>query len=126
MADGGVGEATEQRPTGELAAAVSNRLVQLVRDYTGRGPTKARTYIHDDVVMCVLQDTLTRGERVMADRGDPLAVIEHRRAFQRLMRDDAVQAVEEVMGKRVVAFLSDHHLDPDVAVETFLLEGALS
>lgn len=126
MADGGVGEATEQRPTGELAAEVSNRLVQLVRDYTGRGPTKARTYIQDDVVMCVLQDTLTRGERVMADRGDPLAVIEHRRAFQRLMRDDAVQAVEEVMGKRVVAFLSDNHLDPDVAVETFLLEGALS
>lgn len=126
MADGGVGEATEQRPTGELAAAVSNRLVQLVRDYTGRGPTKARTYIQDDVVVCVLQDTLTRGERVMAERGDPLAVIEHRRAFQRLMRHDAVQAVEEVMGKRVVAFLSDNHLDPDVAVETFLLEGALS
>jgi len=108
---------------GQLSAAISNRVVQLVSEYTGRGPTRARTYLNDSMVVCVLRDTLTKGERVLVARGQLQAVIDVRRTFQRTMRDEMTAAVEELTGRPVIAFMSDHHVDPDVAVEIFMLGG---
>ena len=103
------------------AAAISNMVVHTLSEYTGRGPTKARTYIQDDLVCVVLQDTLTKGERSLVDDGLGDLVLTMRKAFQGTMRIDLVRGVEEILGRTVAAFLSDNHLDPDVAVETFLL-----
>jgi uncharacterized protein YbcI len=108
---------------GQLNAAISNRLVQLLSEYTGRGPTRARTYLNDSIVVCVLRDTLTKGDRVLVARGQVQAVIDMRRTFQRTMRQEATAAVEELTGRPVIAFMSDHHVDPDVAVEIFMLGG---
>lgn len=108
--------------SGGLAAEISNRVVGLLKEYTGRGPTKARTYLHERVVICVLEDTLTRGEQQLAEHGEEAQALENRRAFQRLIRSEARAAVEELTGRRVVAFLSDNALDPDIAVEAFVLE----
>ena len=103
------------------ARAISDGAVQLLRDYTGRGPNKARTVLNDDMVTIVLVDTLTRGERTLLDRGDEERVMATRREFQRLMRDDLVALVESQVQREVVAFLSANHADPDLAVETFML-----
>jgi uncharacterized protein YbcI len=105
-----------------LSSELSTRMVQLFRDYTGRGPTKARTYIQDDLIVCVLRDTLNKGERAIAEHMGDDAVLQQRRAFQKAMRGDAVALVEGVTGRSVVAFMSDNHVDPDIAVETFVLE----
>ena len=105
-----------------MSALEELALVQLTRDYTGRGPTRARTYISDGVVVCVLEDTLTKGERSLADRGEE-QVLTIRRIHQRLMGEEATTLVEEATGRRVVSFLSDNATDPDVAVEIFVLEG---
>jgi uncharacterized protein YbcI len=96
-------------------------MVRLVSEYTGRGPTKARTYYDGDLVAIVLQDTLTRGERSLVRDGRSELVLSTRRAFQATMSDDAVAGVEEITGRKVMAFLSDNHIDPDVAVESFVL-----
>jgi uncharacterized protein YbcI len=99
-------------------------IVHAMSEYTGRGPTKARTYLNDDLVTVVLQDTLTKGERSLV--GDDLEdlVLTMRKAFQGTMRRDLIDGVEAIIGREVVAFLSDNHINPDIAVEVFLLAPA--
>lgn len=107
---------------GELNAAISNAVVHAFSDYTGRGPTKARTSIRDDLVVCLLESTLTKAERSLVTAGREQLVLDTRRAFQQTMRPDLVGAVEALTQRRVIAFMSDNHIEPDIATETFLLE----
>ncbi len=112
---------TPVSPKGSIASAISGAVVQLMREYTGRGPTKARTYVNDDLITVVLQDTLTMGERSLVRDGESDLVITTRKAFQRTMSTHMIAAVERLSGRKVFAFLSDNHIDPDVAVESFVL-----
>jgi uncharacterized protein YbcI len=107
---------------GELGAAISNAVVRLMAEYTGRGPTKARTSIRDDVIMVVLEDTLTKGERTLVSDGRSDKVIALRGEFQAAMTSDAVAAVEQLTGRSVTAFMSANHIDPDLAAEIFVLK----
>ena len=109
------------RDAGGSKTAISNLIVQLLSQYTGRGPTKARTYINDDIVTCVLQDTLTKAEHALVDNERRELVLTTRSTFQEIMGDDLIAGVEQITGRKVIAFLSANHLDPDIAVETFLL-----
>ena len=104
-----------------VSVTISNFVVKTVRDYTGRGPTRARTYIHDDLVTIVLRDTLTKGERSLVADGYEDEVLRMRLAFQQTMRTALVAGVEDILGRKVEAFLSANHIDPDVATETFVL-----
>jgi uncharacterized protein YbcI len=119
-------EPEQQLSGGRLAAAISNAVVGLMSDYTGRGPTKARTNLGEDSASCILEDTLTKGERSLVAAGNADAVLEMRKAFQNSMREDAIEVVEQLTGRRVLAFLSDNHIDPDLAVETFVFEPRAS
>lgn len=96
------------RHDGQTAAAISNAVVGVLRDYTGRGPTQVRTLIGPDTIVVTLRDSLTKAERTLADRGQALEVLAMRRAFQGAMRDDLVAIVEELTGQAVTAFLSDN------------------
>jgi uncharacterized protein YbcI len=111
----------ESAERGSIAAAISNATVRLLHQYTGRGPTKARTYINEDLITVVLQDTLTTGERSLARNGELDLVLATRKAFQRAMGSELIAAVEEYSGRKVAAFLSENHADPDVAIESFVL-----
>ena len=108
-------------PKGSLSSAISSAVVQLMHEYTGRGPTKARTYVNEDLITVVLQDALTMGERSLVRDGEVSLVLASRKAFQRTMSGELIAAVEQLAGRRVFAFLSDNHIDPDVAVESFIL-----
>ena len=112
---------TDHTLVGSKAAAISNHVVRTMSEYTGRGPTMGRTHINDDVVTVVLRDTLTKGERSLVGEDLDEFVLTMRKAFQGTMRDDLVSGVEEILGRRVIAFLSDNHIEPDIAVEVFLL-----
>jgi|SRR5437588_7721759 len=107
---------------GALALAVSNAVVRALARTTGRGPTKAKATLGDDAIFVVLQDTLTRGERSLAAAGERQTVIELRRTWQRVIRDQVSAEVEELTGRRVVGFLTDSNLEPDIAVNVFVLE----
>jgi uncharacterized protein YbcI len=107
---------------GVFTAAVSSAMVGLLHRYTGRGPTRARTTVGTDLVVCVMGATLTKGEQSLVQDGKPDVVLHSRRAFQDTMQADAIAIVEELSGRRVVAFMSTNHIDPDLAVEVFVLE----
>jgi uncharacterized protein YbcI len=105
-----------------LAVAISNAVVQVVRDHTGRGPTQARTYMADDLVTCVLRDTLTKGERTLVEHGRHKQVLDTRAEWQDTMESELTDAVEALTERKVIAYLSQNHIDPDLGVETFVLE----
>ena len=111
---------------GHLNAAISNAVVRLLRDYVGRGPTKARTIHSGKFVLCVLEDTMTKAERSLASSGEEDFVLRMRHAFQITMRDDLTTAVEALTHRKVAAFLSSNHIDPDIAAELFVLDEPLS
>ena len=111
------------RPTGgELSVAISNGMVQLLRQYTGRGPTKARTTIGRDHVLIMVRDSLTTGERTLVGAGFGDDVLSVRRRFQEVMGPEATRMIEELTGRVVVGFMSDNHMNPDLGVEVFILE----
>jgi uncharacterized protein YbcI len=108
---------------GELAATISQTVVRALARTTGRGPTKARTTIGENGVFVVLQDSLTIGEQTLADNGEGQAVLDLRRRWQRVMQADVSREIEEITGRKVIGFMSDNHIDPDLAVEVFVLES---
>ena len=107
-----------------LTGAISTAIVAITRDYTGRGPTKARTTIRDNVVLVVLEDTLTKGETALVRSGREGKVLEIRSEFQAAMREECSAKVEELTGSTVVAMLSANHVAPDLAAEIFVLDRA--
>jgi uncharacterized protein YbcI len=86
-------------------------------------PTKAWTSIDEDLICVVLRDTLTKGERSLVGDERGQLVLDMRKAYQFTMRTDLVAVVEEITGRKVIAFLSDSHIDPDIAIESFVLES---
>jgi uncharacterized protein YbcI len=114
--------AEAKSPDAQLAATISTTVVQALARTTGRGPTKARTTLGDNGVFVVLQDSLTPGERTLADAGEGAAVLDLRRRWQQIMKDDISGEIEELTGRKVIGFMSDNNIDPDLAVEVFVLE----
>ena len=117
---------TPHAEVASIAARISNHVVQQMSAYTGRGPTKAWTSMDQELISVVLRDTLTKGERSLVADGRSQLVLDMRKAYQNTMREDLVAGVERISGRKVIAFLSDNHIDPDVAVESFVLEPCAS
>jgi uncharacterized protein YbcI len=107
---------------GKAAAKVSNAIAALHRDHYGRGPSRTRTVMGSDYVICFLEDTYTPVERTLIDAGRFDTVRATRNAFQDTMREKFSAAVEVAVGRKVIGFLSQVHVDPDLSIETFILE----
>jgi uncharacterized protein YbcI len=114
----------EQREGRGPGPTISTAAVQVLHKYTGRGPTKAKTMISDDLVTVLLADTLTRGERTLVEDGRSERVLQVRHDYQLAMREDLVGIVERQLDRKVAAFMSQNHIDPDLAIEVFVLEPA--
>lgn len=102
-------------------AAISTAVVGVLRKHTGRGPTKARTTITDDVIIVTLRDCLTTAEINLASNGHTSVVHAIRRALQSTMRVELIAVVERLTGRGVEACLNDNMQHPDLAVEIFLM-----
>src|SRR3954454_9388398 len=116
----------ETSTTRSLNRDISRALVALFKEATGRGPGRARTYIEDGLVVTVLHDTMTKAERTLKDENREDEVRSLRRIFQGTFRDEAIAVVERLTGDKVLAFLSDRAVDPDYAVEVFILAPGLA
>src|SRR3954447_14170196 len=114
-------EPPQQRSLGEMRARIATEGGRLQAADYGKGPTRARTYIVDDLVVVVLEETFTKAERTLVDRGEIDSIQQIRRRFQQQMADEFTALVEQVTGRRVRAFLSETHLGADVSAEIFLL-----
>jgi uncharacterized protein YbcI len=107
---------------GAELAEVTKGMVSLHRRFYGKGPTKAKTYAINDTVICVLEGGFTTVERTLIDENDVEAVLRVRRSFQAAMEDHFTEVVEQALGRKVIAYMSQIHADPDLAVELFVLE----
>jgi uncharacterized protein YbcI len=114
----------QERPSGSLQMAISNAIVGCLRDYTGRGPTKARTTIRDNVVLTMLEQTLTKGEQSLVAKGRGDKVLALRQEYQAAMREESSALVADLTGRNVIAMMSANHIDPDLGAEIYILDGA--
>ena len=114
---------------GSLLAAISTSIVKLVREHYGRGPIKAKTYALDDIVVCVMRGSgFTPLERTMMQSGDEgriERVVAMREDFQRMMRERYKKTIEDLTGRKVLAFLSQAHVEPDITLEVFFVDRPL-
>ena len=116
---------TSTASRGQLAAAISNAIVGIHSKHYGKGPTKAKTYLIDDTVVCVMQDVFTTVERTLIDNDKGDLVREVRTTFQYALRHEFTDAIREITGRRSRAFMSQIDCDADMAVEFFLLEDGV-
>jgi uncharacterized protein YbcI len=104
---------------------ISRAMVGLFKEAVGRGPGRAQTYIENGLVVTVLHDTMTKAEQTLKEENLDEHVRDLRRIFQGTFRQDAIEVVERLTGRKVLAFLSDHAVEPDYAIEAFVLEPGL-
>jgi uncharacterized protein YbcI len=111
---------------GKLLSAISTSIVQILREHYGRGPMKAKTYVLDDIIVVVMRGSgFTPLEKTIMDSGQPDRVIAMREDFQRVMADRYRKTIEQLTGCNVLAFLSQAHVEPDITMEIFFVDGQL-
>lgn len=117
-----MGRPEERLSGGALNAAMANEIGKLVADFTGRGATRSRAIMQQDLVVCVLEDSATRAERNLVAAGRADLVRQGCDALQRALMPDLVAAVERLTGRRVRTFMSGTDEGGSSSVETFVLE----
>jgi len=115
-------EEPESLSGGELNAAVTREVVRIHTASLGRGPRKSFSFYNGNVIVTVLHEGMSRAERTLVESGDAEGVRTVRKRMQAAMAGDLRESVEELTGREVVALMSDSHVDPDVAVEVFILD----
>jgi uncharacterized protein YbcI len=106
---------------GEVLTAISDGLVALLKEFYGRGPTRAKSYYEDDLVVCVLRGGFSRVEETLVKGGRGDAVIQQRMQFQDLMRGRFEAVIERATGRLVIGFMSGNQQHPDMMCELFIL-----
>jgi len=106
---------------GNVLTAISDGMVALLKEFYGRGPTRAKSYYEDDLVVCVLRGGFSRVEETLLAGGRGGAVIQQRMEFQEVMRERFAKVIEDATGRRVIGFMSGNQQDPDLMCEVFIL-----
>lgn len=121
------GEVSPENLTGgRLLAQISTSIVALLREHYGRGPMKAKTYAIDDIIVVVMRGSgFTALEQTHMDSGQPGRVVEMREEFQAMMAERYKHTIKALTGRNVVAFISQAHVEPDITVEMFFVDGPL-
>ncbi len=110
-----------QSTDGHVLTAISEGMVALLKEFYGRGPTRAKSYFQDDLVVCVLRGGFSRVEQTLLDGGRGPAVIRQRMEFQELMRGRFVAVIEDATDRQVIGFMSGNQQHPDIMCEVFIL-----
>jgi uncharacterized protein YbcI len=117
------GREDQRSEHGAAMAAISRRMVGLLKEYYGRGPTKARTYHSGDLVVVLLNTGYTQAERTLIEEGRTQTVMDLRGELQEVMRPRFKRVIEEELHREVLAFMSATHHDPDLDAELFILQS---
>ena len=110
-----------KRAHGDVLTAVSDGLVGLLKEFYGHGPTRAKSYYQDDLVVCLLRGGFSRVEETLLAGGRGQAVIQQRMEFQEVMRERFTGVIEEATDRRVIGFMSGNQQHPDLMCEVFIL-----
>jgi uncharacterized protein YbcI len=111
---------------GQLLAAISTSVVAILREHYGRGPMKAKTYALDDIIVVVMRGSgFTPLEQTIMDSGQPDRIVDMRHDFQHMMHGRFTETIERLTDRKVLAFLSQAHVDPDITIEIFFIDAPL-
>jgi uncharacterized protein YbcI len=116
--------AATQEISREALASVANEIVRLKAQYYGKGPTEAKAFMNDEVLVVVLKGGLTTVERTLLRAGDGAMVRQVRLRFQEVMEANFVDAVQRITGQNVASYMSQIVFDPDYAFEFFVIGGS--
>jgi uncharacterized protein YbcI len=111
---------------GELNAAVTREVIRIQSESHGRGPKKAFSFHNGNVLVTILEEVLSPAERRLAGNGQGEAVLKIRRLYQSTVAAEMRERIEAVTGRRVTALMSDNQVEPDMAVEVFILDRPLT
>jgi len=106
---------------GDVLTAISDGMVALLKEFYGRGPTRAKSYFQDDLVVCLLRGGFSQVEQTLLEGGRGAAVIQQRMEFQDLMRDRFEAVIQRATGREVIGFMSGNQQGPDIMCEVFIL-----
>ena len=109
---------------GDVRGNISRRIVQLHKEFYGRGPEKAKTYYEEDLVVVLMRGGFTRVEETLLQEGRGASVIQQRADFQDVMLSRFIEVIEHETGRKVVAVMSDSHQRPDLLGQMFVLESS--
>lgn len=112
-----------RRHSGETLATISDGMVQLHTRFYGKGPSRAKTHLIDDTIVCILWNGFTTVEQTLIAEDEAETVASFRHTFQKTMQDQFTSVIEAATGRTVIAYMSQVHVEPNVAVELFLLES---
>ena len=107
-----------------LLLQISNAMVRMQKEFFGKGPTKAKSYMFDDLLLVVMREGLTTAEKTMLEFGHPNQVRQFRQLFQDEMTERLTGMVRELTGRKVVNYQSQVLFDPDMTLEIFVFESA--
>lgn len=105
-----------------IRAQISNAMVGLKKEFYGKGPTKAKTFLNDQYVFCVLEGGLTRNEETLIARGEENLVRQYRLRFQEAMTEPTTEAIQRITGRKVIGYHSQILFGPERAFEIFVLD----
>lgn len=106
----------------DVRRQLARGLVHLLKEFYGKGPTHSKAYLNDDTILILLRGGFTQVEETLLQGGERTAVMDQREAFQRVMRPKFEKMIYELTGRKVVAYISGNHQDPDVMSELFILD----
>ncbi len=106
----------------ELLRHLSREMAQMQKEAFGKGPTSTKSYLVDDMLLIVMRDGLTQAETTMLGFGQHDLVRNFRQQFENEMTTRFVGMVENVTGRKVLAYQSQITFDPDVVMEIFVFD----
>jgi len=106
---------------GDVLTAISDGMVALLKEFYGRGPSRAKSYYQDDLVVCLLRGGFSQVEQTLLEGGRGSAVIQQRMEFQDLMRGRFEAVIKAATGRDVIGFMSGNQQGPDIMCEVFIL-----
>ena len=107
---------------GALLARISNEMVRAQKEFFGKGPTKAKSYMLDDMLIIVMRGGMTTAEKTMLDFGHPDLVRQFRQLFENSMTERLTDKMEQLTGRKILTYQSQVMFEPDVVVEMFVFD----
>ncbi|MBA3746456.1 MAG: DUF2294 domain-containing protein [Solirubrobacterales bacterium] len=115
----------KQREGESLAMQLSNAMVKAQKQYFGKGPLRAKSYLVDDLLFIVMRGGMTRAEETMLDFDQADMVRDFRQTFENEMTERLTTMIEDITGRKVLTYQSQILFDPNLVIEIFVFDEAL-
>ena len=105
-----------------LLARISSEVVRTFKEYYGKGPTSAKSYMVDDLLFVVMRGGLNAAEKFLLEKDEVDVVRQYRQTFENRMDEILSEKIEELTGRKVIAFNSQILFEPDMSIEIFVFD----